>query len=143
MHEILVCCRDRLARVWLSVRKGMDLEAQGREEELVGDDKTQLNPDDTLQRDEKDLTPPHGDDLRSEETFGRTDRYSNVDDATAARSEPDRGASGAPATNTGETLGGATANVIGRGGDTIVQDDLTPGRPTEGKEPGVVDRKAP
>jgi hypothetical protein len=35
------------------------------------------------QPDEQDLTPPHGDDLRSEETFGRTDRYTNVDDAEA------------------------------------------------------------
>jgi hypothetical protein len=37
------------------------------------------------QSDEQDLTPPHGDDLRSEETFGRTDRYTNVDDDEAGR----------------------------------------------------------
>ena len=37
------------------------------------------------QPDEQDFTPPHGDDLRSEETFGRTDRYTNVDDDEAGR----------------------------------------------------------
>lgn len=44
---------------------------------------------DEPQPDEQDLTPPHGDELRSEETFGRTDRYTNVDDATA---QPEKGA---------------------------------------------------
>jgi hypothetical protein len=38
---------------------------------------------DEPQPDEQDLTPPHGDDLRSEDTFGRTDRYTNVDDDEA------------------------------------------------------------
>jgi len=28
---------------------------------------------------DRDLTPPHGDELRSEITFGRTDRYANAD----------------------------------------------------------------
>ncbi len=40
-----------------------------------------------MPEDEQDLTPPHGDDLRSEETFGRTDRYSNMDDDDAERTE--------------------------------------------------------
>ncbi len=40
-----------------------------------------------LHSDEGTLTPPHGDDLRSEETFGRTDRYSNIDDDAARREE--------------------------------------------------------
>ena len=40
---------------------------------------------DEPQPDAQDLTPPHGDDLRSEETFGRTDRYTNVDDDEAGR----------------------------------------------------------
>ena len=44
---------------------------------------------DEPQPDEQDLTPPHGDELRSEETFGRTDRYANVDDATAERAITD------------------------------------------------------
>jgi hypothetical protein len=43
--------------------------------------------DEPLHSDEGDLTPPHGDELRSEETFGRTDRYTNIDDADAARQE--------------------------------------------------------
>ena len=38
-------------------------------------------------QDDRDLTPPHGDNLRSEETFGRTDRYSNMDDEEADRTE--------------------------------------------------------
>ena len=33
--------------------------------------------------DRGDLTPPHGDELRSEESFGRTDRYTNQDDPDA------------------------------------------------------------
>jgi hypothetical protein len=45
-------------------------------------------PTDPLHSDKGDLTPPHGDDLRDEETFGRTDRYSNIDDADAARERP-------------------------------------------------------
>jgi len=44
--------------------------------------------DETLRESERDLTPPHGDELRSEVTFGRSDRYSNVDDENAARSQP-------------------------------------------------------
>jgi hypothetical protein len=43
--------------------------------------------DEPLHSDEGDLTPPQGDELRSEETFGRTDRYSNVDDEDATREE--------------------------------------------------------
>ena len=30
-----------------------------------------------------DVTPPHGDELRAEATFGRTDRYANQDDPDA------------------------------------------------------------
>ena len=44
-----------------------------------------------IHSDEGELTPPHGDELRSEETFGRTDRYSNIDDAAAKRKEDRRG----------------------------------------------------
>jgi hypothetical protein len=33
--------------------------------------------------DRGDLTPPHGDELVSEATFGRTDRYANQDDPEA------------------------------------------------------------
>jgi hypothetical protein len=43
--------------------------------------------DEPLHSDEGDLTPPQGDELRSEETFGRTDRYTNVDDTDATREE--------------------------------------------------------
>ena len=43
--------------------------------------------DEPLHSDEGDLTPPQGDELRSEETFGRTDRYTNIDDADASREE--------------------------------------------------------
>lgn len=43
--------------------------------------------DEPLHSDEGDLTPPQGDELRSEETFGRTDRYANIDDTEAARRE--------------------------------------------------------
>ena len=51
-------------------------------------------PDELLSDDEaaraagNDMTPPHGDELRSEVTFGRTDRYTNVDDQEAAREQP-------------------------------------------------------
>jgi hypothetical protein len=41
--------------------------------------------DDPLRPDEQDLTPPHGDELRDEITFGRTDRYANIDDQNATR----------------------------------------------------------
>jgi hypothetical protein len=37
----------------------------------------------TPEVDRGDLTPPHGDELRSEGTFGRTDRYANQDDPDA------------------------------------------------------------
>lgn len=43
-----------------------------------------------IHSDEGELTPPHGDELRSEATFGRTDRYSNIDDAAAKREEKRR-----------------------------------------------------
>ena len=43
-----------------------------------------------LHSDEGELTPPHGDELRSEETFGRTDRYANIDDASAKRERDKR-----------------------------------------------------
>ena len=46
-----------------------------------------MNDKNPLHSDEGDLTPPQGDDLRSEETFGRTDRYTNVDDDEASREE--------------------------------------------------------
>ena len=51
---------------------------------MADTEKNDLTADEP-QPDEQDLTPPHGDELRSEETFGRTDRYSNVDDADAER----------------------------------------------------------
>jgi len=50
--------------------------------------------DDLLRNDETphatadDMAPPHGDELRSEVTFGRTDRYTNVDDEDATREQP-------------------------------------------------------
>lgn len=111
----------------------------------MSDAKDQLDRDEEpFPRDEQDLTPPHGDELRSEVTFGRTDRYSNLDEEEAARTEqtPEKPAP-PPATNTGETPGSANADVIGRGGDTIVQDRITLGRPVEGEQPDEVDRKAP
>ena len=51
------------------------------------DRQLQNDTDEPIRRDENDLTPPHGDELRNEETFGRTDRYSNIDDETASREE--------------------------------------------------------
>jgi hypothetical protein len=36
---------------------------------------------------EAELTPPDGDDLRDESTFGRTDRYANLDDEDATREQ--------------------------------------------------------
>jgi hypothetical protein len=42
-----------------------------------------------IHSDEGELTPPHGDELRSEESFGRTDRYSNIDDQDATREAAD------------------------------------------------------
>ena len=47
-----------------------------------------LTEDDTLPESDRDLTPPHGDELRSEVTFGRSDRYTNLDDENAARQQP-------------------------------------------------------
>jgi hypothetical protein len=44
--------------------------------------------DEPAHADERDLTPPHGDELREEVTFGRTDRYSNIDDEDATRERP-------------------------------------------------------
>jgi hypothetical protein len=93
--------------------------------------------------DDHELTPPHGDELRSSETFGRTDRYANVDDATADKTENVTEQGGAVGSFSGETLGGPKANVIGRGGDAIVQDRITSGRPLEGEEPDDVHRRAP
>ena len=100
--------------------------------------------DEPLHSDEGALTPPHGDELRSEETFGRTDRYTNIDDRDADRQEVrrDRG-EGAPATNMGETIGGPRPEVTGRDGDTIVQDSITTGRPLEGEDAPDIDRRAP
>jgi hypothetical protein len=43
------------------------------------------NEEEPLRIDEQDLTPPHGDALREEVTFGRTDRYANLDDETRER----------------------------------------------------------
>jgi hypothetical protein len=37
----------------------------------------------TPEADRGELTPPHGDELRTEGTFGRTDRYANQDDPEA------------------------------------------------------------
>ena len=50
-------------------------------------EKRQTSNQPALER-EKDLTPPHGDELRGEVTFGRTDRYANVDDEHARREQP-------------------------------------------------------
>ena len=44
--------------------------------------------DEPLRDDHTELTPPHGDALRGEATFGRTDRYTNIDDEDASREEP-------------------------------------------------------
>jgi hypothetical protein len=44
-----------------------------------------LEGEEPLRTDEQDLTPPHGDDLRDEVTFGRSDRYANLDDEDATR----------------------------------------------------------
>ena len=100
--------------------------------------------DEPIHSDEGELTPPHGDELRSEETFGRTDRYSNVEDRDATRElvRNDR-RKRSPATNMGETLGGARPEITGRGGDTIVQDSVTLGRPEEGEDAPDIDRRAP
>jgi hypothetical protein len=37
----------------------------------------------TPEADRGQVTPPHGDELRTESTFGRTDRYANQDDPEA------------------------------------------------------------
>ena len=50
-------------------------------------DDTNEAADEPIHSDEGELTPPHGDELRSEETFGRTDRYSNIDDASSKREQ--------------------------------------------------------
>jgi hypothetical protein len=42
-----------------------------------------VSPESSPEADRGDLTPPHGDELRSEGTFGRTDRYANQDDPDA------------------------------------------------------------
>jgi hypothetical protein len=47
-----------------------------------------LRDDETPRATDNDVTPPHGDELRSEVTFGRTDRYTNVDDEEATREQP-------------------------------------------------------
>lgn len=57
----------------------------------MADEKERMGKEDEpLPRDEQDVTPPHGDELRSEATFGRTDRSTNVDDEAADRTEADR-----------------------------------------------------
>jgi hypothetical protein len=38
--------------------------------------------------DRGDATPPHGDELHSERSFGRTDRYTNADDPDPDRPTP-------------------------------------------------------
>jgi hypothetical protein len=43
-------------------------------------DKDPLNGPQNPAPDPGDATPPHGDELRHESTFGRTDRYANQDD---------------------------------------------------------------
>lgn len=47
-------------------------------------DKDRMSRDESGESDPEvdrgDLTPPHGDELRAESTFGRTDRYANQDD---------------------------------------------------------------
>ena len=44
--------------------------------------------DEPLRESDKELTPPHGDELREEITFGRTDRHANLDDEDATRELP-------------------------------------------------------
>ena len=44
--------------------------------------------DGTLLERDNNVSPPHGDELREEVTFGRTDRYTNVDDEQATREQP-------------------------------------------------------
>jgi hypothetical protein len=62
-----------------------------RREDLVADEKERMGKKgEPLPRDEQDVTPPHGDELRSEVTFGRTDRYTNLDEEAADRPEADR-----------------------------------------------------
>ena len=57
----------------------------------MADEKERMGKENVpLPRDEQDVTPPHGDELRSEATFGRTDRYTNLDDEAADRTEADR-----------------------------------------------------
>ena len=51
------------------------------------DDRTAIESD-------KELTPPHGDELRDEVTFGRTDRHANLDDEQATRKQPGEGPQG-------------------------------------------------
>lgn len=48
-----------------------------------------------------------------------------------------------PATNTGEDPHSRSGNDVGRGGDTLVQDDIAMGRPLEGEEAPDIDRRAP
>ena len=96
-----------------------------------------------LPANDDDLTPPQGDDLRSSATFGRSDRHANEDDEPADKTQDVSEQGPALGTVSGETLGGAKPEVIGRGGDTIVQDRITLGRPLEGETPDDVDRRAP
>jgi hypothetical protein len=47
-------------------------------------------PDEEMLEADKDVTPPHGDELRSEIAFGRTDRYANADgDAHGEQAAPE------------------------------------------------------
>lgn len=43
------------------------------------------SPSNTPAPDTHDTTPPHGDELRHESTFGRSDRYANQDDPESQR----------------------------------------------------------
>jgi hypothetical protein len=108
-------------------------------------DETRQNDSDEQQlpANDRDLTPPRGDDLRSSATFGRADRHANADDATAGKTQEISDQGPALGTVSRETLGSAKPEVIGRGGDTIVQDRITLGRPLEGETSDDVDRRAP
>ena len=52
--------------------------------------------DEPLRESDRELTPPHGDELREEITFGRTDRYANLDDENATREQPVEDPGGVP-----------------------------------------------
>ncbi len=97
--------------------------------------------DQAFPEDDQQLTPPHGDELRSGQTFGRTDRYANVDDKVANREQSivEKGSSGGDDV----AMPTITGDGLARGGDAIVQDRVTLGRDLDGDDEDPVDRRAP